>query len=77
MSTLLVEESTHGYSCLRFGNRFLRAVAYRWLARWLFGEMGWENTRSLSACIYNHIRKTLPTDSTLGYSSGQERAPHN
>lgn len=57
-----------------FPDRFLRAVAYRWLARWLFGEMGWENTRPLCACIYHHIRKTFPTSNTTGYTSGQERA---
>jgi hypothetical protein len=54
--------------------RFLRAVSYRWLARWLFGIMGWENTRPLSACIYHHIRTTFPTGDAKGYVSGEERA---
>ena len=54
--------------------RFLRAVSYRWLAKWLFGRMGWENTRPLSACIYHHIRVTFPTGDAKGYVSGNKRA---
>ena len=30
--------------------RYLRAVAYRWLAKWLWGYMGFENTKPLPAC---------------------------
>ena len=41
--------------------RFLRAVAYRWIIRWLCGYMGWENTRPLSACIYEDIRQKYKT----------------
>ena len=54
--------------------RFLRAVAYRWLARWLFGEMGWENTRPLAACVYHKIRKRFSSSNSKGYVSGQDRA---
>ena len=54
--------------------RFLRAVSYRWLARWLFGPMGWENTRPLPACVYDLTRQTYATGRTTGYVSGQERA---
>ena len=36
--------------------RFLRAVAYRWIIRWLCGHMGWGNSRSLPACVYQEIR---------------------
>ena len=57
--------------------RFLRAVAYRWLARWLFGPMGWENTRPLPSCIYHRLRSELQTHETTGYVSGQERAEQN
>ena len=55
--------------------RFLRAVAYRWLARWLFCQLGWENTRPLPACVYRTIRESFLTiNETKGYVSGQERA---
>lgn len=57
--------------------KFLRAVAYRWLARWLFGPMGWENTRPLPSCIYHRIRSEFQTHETTGYVSGQERADQN
>ena len=53
--------------------RFLRAVAYRWLAKWLWGYMGFENTRPLPACLYNNIRKRYITAQLQGYVSGQER----
>ena len=57
--------------------RFLRAVAYRWLARWLFGPMGRENTRPLPSCIYHKIRKEFQTHGATGYVSRQERADQN
>jgi hypothetical protein len=31
-------------------------VAYRWIVRWVFGMLGWENSRPLPACLYNEIR---------------------
>ena len=31
--------------------RFVRAVAYRWLVRWICGYLGWDNTRPLPACV--------------------------
>ncbi|XP_068730717.1 uncharacterized protein [Montipora capricornis] len=55
-------------------NKFLRAVAYRWLARWLFGPLGWENTRPLPSCVYHKIRSSFHTLEATGYVSGQERA---
>ena len=57
--------------------RFLRTVAYRWLARWLFGPMGWENTRPLPSCIYHRLRSEFQTQETTGYVFGQERAEQN
>ena len=52
----------------------IRAVAYRWLARWLFGYMGPENTRPLSACIYENIRTRYNTGGATGYSDAAERS---
>ena len=54
--------------------RFLRAVAYRWLARWLFGPLGWNNTRPLPLCMYHKIRSQFHTPEATGYVSGQEHA---
>jgi hypothetical protein len=53
--------------------RYLRAVAYRWIVRWIFGMLGWENSRPLPACLYNEIRKRYPSQSTTGYKSSQQR----
>ena len=44
--------------------RFLRAVAYRWLVRWICGYMGWDNTRPLPACVYEDIRQKFNGFST-------------
>ena len=55
-------------------SRFLRAVSYHWLACWLFGQMGWENTQPLPACMYDHIIKTFTTSESKGYESGKECA---
>ena len=57
--------------------RFFRAVSYRWLARWLFGPLGWENTRPLPSCLYHKLRTQFHTHETTGYVSGQERANEN
>ncbi|KAJ7319485.1 hypothetical protein OS493_036128 [Desmophyllum pertusum] len=54
-------------------NQFLRAVAYRWLVRWIFGYMGWDNTRPLPACVYNAIRTMYQTEMVRGYQPGQQR----
>ncbi|XP_068696444.1 uncharacterized protein [Montipora foliosa] len=54
-------------------NQFLRAVAYRWLVRWICGYMGWENTRPLPACVYHAIRQRFQTQMRRGYQSGQQR----
>ena len=53
--------------------RYLRAIAYRWIVRWIFGMLGWENSRPLPACLYNDIRKRYPSQSTTGYKSTQQR----
>lgn len=50
-----------------------RATAYRFLVRWIFGPLGWNNTRPLPACIYNRIRQKYQTASTRGYSSAEQR----
>eukprot|EP00794_Sanderia_malayensis_P013079 gene13079-14422_t len=56
-------------------NEYLRAVAYLWIARYLFGYVGWSVTRPLPACIYQHIRAKYPTgQATTGYISAQNRA---
>lgn len=67
--------STHQWVVTNFYTfRFLRAVSYRWLARWLFGPLGWQNTRPLAACVYHNIRKRYHTADVQGYVSGKERA---
>ena len=48
-----------------FHCRYLRAVAYRWLIRWLCGYMGWGNTRPLPACIYHEIRTKFESHKPL------------
>eukprot|EP00112_Aurelia_sp_Birch-Aquarium-sp1_P014956 Seg327.5 transcript_id=Seg327.5/GoldUCD/mRNA.D3Y31 product="hypothetical protein" protein_id=Seg327.5/GoldUCD/D3Y31 len=54
-------------------NEYIRAVAYRWLARWFFGYMGWDNTRALPACVYNFIRTTYQSGQSTGYATANER----
>ena len=56
--------------------RFLRAVAYRWLVRWICGYMGWENTRPLPACVCHAIRQRFHTQMRRGYQSGQQRTEY-
>ena len=58
---------------LLFIIRYLRAVAYRWVVRWIFGYLGWDNTRPFPACIYNHIREKYQVAEAIGYASAQER----
>ncbi|KAK3715355.1 hypothetical protein QZH41_010170, partial [Actinostola sp. cb2023] len=60
-------------------NEFVRAVAYRWLIRWLCGYMGWENTRPLPACVYHHIRTTYATQQSRGvtYIENKEQSYKN
>lgn len=52
---------------------YARAVGYRWIARWLFGYMGWDNTRPLPACIYHNLRTRFPTANSTGYKTTQQR----
>ena len=58
---------------LQFCSRYLRGVAYRWLARWMYGYLGWDNTRVLPACIYNYIRTKYPSQQQKGYAASNER----
>lgn len=59
---------------LLFLIRFCRAVAYRWLIRWLCGFMGWDTARPLSACMYNYVRREYYTATeSKGYSKSVER----
>lgn len=44
--------------------RFLRAVSYRWLVRWICGYMGWDNTRPLPACVYHNIHWRFQSEQT-------------
>ena len=54
-------------------SRYTRAVAYRLLARWMFGYMDWENTRPLPACIYHYIRTKFSSANASGYKKTNER----
>ncbi|CAH1242315.1 Hypp6571 [Branchiostoma lanceolatum] len=55
-------------------NEFRRAVAYRWLVRWMCGYLGWDHARPLPACVYNRVRTDFsPTGQARGYSSSQDR----
>ena len=49
-------------------------MSSRWLARWLFGPLGWQNTRPLAARVYHNIRNRYHTADLQGYVSGKERA---
>ena len=42
------------------------------IVRWIFGMLGWENSRTLPACLYNEIRKRYPSQTTTGYKSSQQ-----
>ncbi|KAM7442627.1 hypothetical protein ABFA07_008481 [Porites harrisoni] len=54
-------------------NESYRATAYRFLVRWIFGPLGWNNSRPLPACVYHKIRQKFQTASTRGYSSAERR----
>ncbi|XP_065069592.1 uncharacterized protein LOC135694689 [Rhopilema esculentum] len=55
-------------------NKYLRAVAYRNLVRWIFGYLGWDTARPLTACIYNFIREKYNTNnSKTGYKDSAQR----
>ena len=54
--------------------RYIRAVGYRWLARWLFGYIGPDNTRPLAACIYENLRRRYDTGGTTGYIDAEKRS---
>ena len=51
----------------------MRAVAYRYIIRWLCGFLGWDNTRPLPTCIYNEIRTKFGTHRRQGYLTAAER----
>ena len=57
--------------------RYLRAVAYRWVTRWIFGFLGWDNTRPLPSCIYHNIRTTFPDGQLHGYATAHQREQQN
>ena len=62
--------STFTFECCRF----LRAVAYRFIIRWLCGSMGWDNTRPLPACIYHEIRERFSSQGAhAGYLTAESR----
>ncbi|XP_015774327.1 PREDICTED: uncharacterized protein LOC107352513 [Acropora digitifera] len=54
-------------------NQFLRAVAYRWLVRWMCGYLGWDNTKPLPACVYDDIRKKFQSTQVHGYQAAEQR----
>ena len=61
---------------VRYFSRYLRAVAYRWIIRWLCGCLGGGNSRPLPACIYTDIRKRFPLGNPTefaGYQPAQKR----
>ena len=68
-STCIDTASLHflAQPCSFFFPRFIHAVAYRWIIRWLCGYMGWENTRPLPAYIYHNIRSRYQTLQSRGY----------
>eukprot|EP00112_Aurelia_sp_Birch-Aquarium-sp1_P011559 Seg2427.12 transcript_id=Seg2427.12/GoldUCD/mRNA.D3Y31 product="hypothetical protein" protein_id=Seg2427.12/GoldUCD/D3Y31 len=55
-------------------NEHMRAVGYRWVVRYIFGFLGWENTKPLPACIYHYIRSKFPDNELHGYATAQQRA---
>ncbi|XP_068711569.1 uncharacterized protein [Montipora foliosa] len=52
---------------------YLRAVAFRWLIRWICGYMGLDNTRPLPACVYHNIRQKFQTVQARVYEAAQQR----
>ncbi|XP_068689522.1 uncharacterized protein [Montipora foliosa] len=63
---------TENLFCL-FVTVFVRSVAYRWVVRWMFGYMGWDNTRPLPACVYNSLRTKYSSHNVRGYATAQQR----
>lgn len=41
--------------------------------RWLFGCMGWEKSRPLSACIYHMFREKYTVGTAKGYNDAIKR----
>lgn len=60
-------------NCYFFHSSFLRAVAYRWLIKWMCGLLGWDNSRPLPACVYHKIRTVFQSDEARGYVSSHKR----
>jgi len=53
--------------------RHLRAVSYRWVARYIFGCLGWDNREPLPACIYHYLTTKFPTREAHGYAPHQQQ----
>jgi len=54
-------------------NEHLRAVSYRWVARYIFGCLGWDNREPLPACIYHYLTTKFPTREAHGYAPHQQQ----
>ncbi|XP_068723879.1 uncharacterized protein [Montipora capricornis] len=75
VAPLLWDKNGRGYR-RRTGvteNEFVRSVAYRWVVRWMFRYMGWDNTRPLPACVYNSLRTKYSSHNVRGYATAQHR----
>lgn len=48
--------------------RFLRHLAYRRLAQWLWKRLGKKNRKVLPACAVTKIRETYTSDTHVGYT---------
>ena len=57
-----------------FPFRFLKAVAYRWIIKWLCGLLGWDHSSPLPACIYHKLRIQFPVKGSRGYIPSERRA---
>ena len=53
---------------------FLRTGGNWWLVGFIFGNLGWKNTRPLRACDYASTRQRFRTVHTTGYKPVQDRA---
>eukprot|EP00112_Aurelia_sp_Birch-Aquarium-sp1_P006056 Seg1677.5 transcript_id=Seg1677.5/GoldUCD/mRNA.D3Y31 product="hypothetical protein" protein_id=Seg1677.5/GoldUCD/D3Y31 len=73
LGIILGQLLAHAYVTIIILFRFMRAVAYRWLIRWICGYLGWDNSRPLSACIYDHIRRKFPVRAITGFMASEER----
>ena len=58
--------------CPAFDFRYLRAVAYRWTVRWIFGYLGWDSRRPLPACVYTHIQAKYPSNAAVGFAAAED-----